>query len=67
MKKNNNNIQGMRDNLYKDIEDLRAGKLSVPVSHAISTAIGKHIALIKLELTYNKLTGKKPKISYLDK
>lgn len=55
----------MRTILWESIEGIRSGKSSPAQVNAISNACGKFLGTIKLELEYNKLTGKTPKIAAL--
>lgn len=62
---NHGNMGEMRAILWASIEGIRSGKSSPAQVNAISNACGKFLGTIKLEMEYQKLTGRTPKIAAL--
>ena len=60
-------VNDLRAILTEEIEKIRTGQTTAANVNAITNATGKILSSVKMEIEYNKLIGKTPKIEYFDK
>jgi hypothetical protein len=56
----------VRDTISRMIEKLEKGEVSSSTGNAISSLIGKQLQSIKMQLEYNKQTGRDKKIDFME-
>lgn len=67
MKKENFNIESLRESLIESFQQLKKGKLLPKEASAITNMSGKIIMCAKIELDYNKYMKNDAKINFLEK
>jgi hypothetical protein len=60
------NIADLRDELLDNFNNIKSGKLGVQEANAMTNTSGKILASVNTELKYAQLTGKQPKIKFLE-
>lgn len=61
------NIQKLRDDLSENYMKTKSGHMAIPLCKELSNSAGKIISSAKVQMDYNKMTGKKDaKIPFLE-
>jgi len=61
------NIQKLRDDLSENYLRTKNGEMAIPLCKELSNSAGKIISSAKVQMDYNKMTGKKDaKIPFLE-
>jgi len=58
-------VNEIRDTLWDNVQGIKAGTTTAAACNAMTNAIGKILASVKLQMEYCKLTGKQPDIPLL--
>lgn len=61
-----NTVNDMRKILAEEILRIRSGETTAANVNAIVNATGKILTTIKMEIEYNKLTGRTPQIDFIE-
>jgi flagellar biosynthesis/type III secretory pathway chaperone len=60
-----NTVNDLRTILAEEIQNIRDGKTTAANVNAIVNATGKILTTVKMEIEYNKLIGKTPRIDFI--
>ena len=60
------NIADLRDELLDNFKNIKSGDLGVQEANAMTNTSGKILSSVNTELKYAQLTGKQPKIKFLE-
>lgn len=61
-----NNVEVLRDHLFKTLKDLEKGDIEFEEANAVSKVSDSIMQTVKVEMEFSKMIGSVPKIEFLN-